>query len=167
MKTRPCLKYFVDDCKWWLEDLKKLIFIELTSAKNILCYIAEVNATKCTYFICLKCSKMQCMPFFCKIRVNVMHNFINIHQQSNKKWQKSRNLQWRFVTFPSIKSFIKNNLFQKTTLTIKTLTIKKKKRSELTFLKFVKILKLYILINFLKIFPLLLAKCFIGKILVN
>lgn len=73
------------------------------------------------------------------------------------------------MTFPSIKSFVKNNLFQKTTLTIKTLTIKKKKkkRSELSFLKFVKILKLDILINFLKIFPLLLAKCFIGKILVN
>ena len=71
------------------------------------------------------------------------------------------------MTFPSIKSFVKNNLFQKTILTIKTLTIIKKKRTELTFLKFVKILKLDILINFLKIFPLLLAKCFIGKILVN
>lgn len=148
--------------------LKKANF-HWTSAKNILCYFAEVNATKCTFFICLKCSKMQCMPFFffCEIRVNVMHNFINIHQQSNKKWQKSRNLQWGFVTFPSIKSFVKNNLFQKTILTIKTLTIIKKKRTELTFLKFVKILKLDILINFLKIFLLLLAKCFIGKILEN
>lgn len=119
--------------------LKKANF-HWTSAKNILCYFAEVNATKCTFFICLKCSKMQCMPFFffCEIRVNVMHNFINIHQQSNKKWQKSRNLQWGFVTFPSIKSFVKNNLFQKTILTIKTLTIIKKKKNRTHFLEICK-----------------------------
>ena len=38
--------------KWWLGDLKILIFIELISAKNILWFFVGVNASGCMVLLC-------------------------------------------------------------------------------------------------------------------